>query len=74
MATTNKTTQLKKEPRTSVGSGKTSGAVSLAYVDLRELLKIVRRDARIPIGRVFGESLGFKLRKPKNAPAELVLG
>lgn len=52
-----------KPRRTSVGSGKTRGAVSLAYVDLKTLLKIVRSEAKIPIGRVFGESLGLRTRR-----------
>lgn len=73
MATKTKTTVGLKPRRTSEGSGKTKGAVSLAFVNLRELLTIVNEDAKIPIGRVFGESLGFHTKKGKSGRTELVL-
>lgn len=63
-----------KPRRTSEGSGKTKGAVSLAYINLGELLKIVKNDAQIPVGRVFAESLGFHVEQSEGGKPKLVLG
>lgn len=59
--------------RTSVGSGKTRGAVSLANIRVKELLSFIGEESEIPIGRVFAESLGFKLRQKKGGKPQMVL-
>lgn len=62
-----KTAKPTAKHRTSTGSGKTRGAVSLANVKLSDLLKIVRDDADIPVGRVFAEGLGFRMKPAKHS-------